>query len=281
MSLLKRILSNRKVVFSLLAFYFLLASWIGGPWFALFTGGLAALAAGFMWWLSRDKSTQQLGSSVLLTGFVVAGAGLWIGNTPTILPDSALPYEPILAKPTAPLIPAILPAAGPESALPSPSPSPGAPSSSPTSPQPVGPGAADAPNTETVVATRPAPVYDPSSTGGVVQPSSAVTETVPWGSPTPGQPTAGTGTPPTPTPDVSVSQEPPPSVDPAPTTSDPSVTSPPSSGPEPTPEPTEVTSEPGIPTDLPTQTEPPPADPDPVRSDSAAPWSPEPSPEAG
>lgn len=273
MSLLKRILSNRKVVFPLLALYFVLAAWVGGPWFALFTGGLVALAAGFMWWLSRDKSTQRLGSSVLLTGFAVASAGLWIGNTPTVLPDSALPYEPILAKPTAPLIPAILPVAGPESALPSPS----APSPSATSSLPLDSPTADDLNEGPVVVSRPAPTLRPPGTGGAIQPSRAVEDTESPGAPLPSQTAASPEMSWSPAPHTSGSPDPVPSVDPTPSVSDPGLTSPPSSEPEPTPEPTEGTSGPVLPTDLPTQADPPPADPDPVWNESA-PWTPEPEP---
>lgn len=106
------ILRSRRVVVPALILYLIGAAFIGGPWFALFTGGLLTAAAGFYWWTSREKKLHLLGTSTLVAGLLLTGSGIALGNNPTILPDEELPYQPVVPRPTAPVfVPAARPPA--------------------------------------------------------------------------------------------------------------------------------------------------------------------------
>ena len=220
-----RLLKDKRFIIGALVAYFLVAAWVGGPWFALFTGGLVTLVAGFVWWISRDKRLQVLGTTSLVVGLAMTGGGIALGQNPTVLPDEQLPYRPIVPRPTVPVfqqLDPLVPKARPEAtASETPTPTPRA-------------QAATRPTTETRPSQAPNPVAPPVSRPT----SSAPQDPAPTSEPPAGNP--GPTTDPAPTTDPVPPSEPEPTTGPAPTTdpvppSDPE----PTTGPAPTQDPVE------------------------------------------
>lgn len=177
---IRRILGDRRVIVALLVGYFLLAAFIGGPWFALFTGGLAVLVAGFIWWISRDKRLQVLGTVSLVIGLAMTGGGIALGQNPNLLPDEELPYRPIVPRPTTPVLDVVIPPRPAQTATPTPTPTDArwTPVPRPTLPR-AQQNAEQAPATQTTrpatQPTRPATVptsTSPDTTAPVTQPTS-------------------------------------------------------------------------------------------------------------
>ncbi len=104
MKQLRRLLVRRETVVAALALLIIIAAALGGPWFAFFTGGLVALGLGFVWWTSREKKTQRAGRVVMSVGATLTVVGLAIGNNPNLLPNRALPYTPVIPRPTVPVV---------------------------------------------------------------------------------------------------------------------------------------------------------------------------------
>lgn len=99
MTRVKHFLCRRDTLTVVGLLYFAVAALVGGPWFALFTGGLVVLTIGGAWWLNRQRRVRRVGVGAVGLGVVMTVSGLAIGNAPAIVVPDALSYGATDARP--------------------------------------------------------------------------------------------------------------------------------------------------------------------------------------